>query len=75
MKEQSWSIHAEFVILLVTLIGGFYLLDGKIERQGERQGARTDRLYEMFCSVQSQMKDELIEIRKDMYESKRASKE
>lgn len=74
MKEQSWSIHAEFVILLVTLIGGFYLLDGKIERQGERQGERTDKLYEMFCSLQSQMKDEIIEIRKDMYESRRNQK-
>ena len=74
MKEQSWSIHAEFVILLVTLIGGFYLLDGKIERQGERQGERTDKLYEMFCSLQSQMKDEIIEIRKDMYDSKRECK-
>lgn len=74
MKEPSWSIHAEFVILLVTLIGGFYLLDGKIERQGERQGERTDKLYEMFCSLQSQMKDEIIEIRKDMYDSKRECK-
>jgi hypothetical protein len=47
MKEQSWSIHAEFVVLLVTLIGGFYLLDGKIERQS----ARTDKLYEMFIDL------------------------
>ena len=48
MEEQKhWSIHAEFVVLLVTLIGGFYLLDGKIDRQGER----TDKLYEMFIDL------------------------
>lgn len=49
-KTNSWTNHAEFVVLLITLLGGFYLLDGKIERQGER----TDKLYEMFCEVQKQ---------------------
>lgn len=47
MENKNWSIHAEFIILLVTLLGGFYLLDGKIERQS----LRTDRLYEMFIEV------------------------
>jgi hypothetical protein len=46
-EEKHWSIHAEFVILLITLIGGFYLLDQKIERQS----CRTDRLYEMFIDL------------------------
>jgi hypothetical protein len=46
-ESKSWSIHAEFIILLVTLLGGFYILDGKIERQGDR----TDRLYEMFIDL------------------------
>ncbi len=56
--DRGWASHAEFVVLLLTLIGGFYLLDGKIERQAERtdrlyesQSARTDRLYEMFIEV------------------------
>lgn len=44
---KHWTIHAEFVVLLITLIGGFYLLDGKIERQGQR----TDKLYEMFIDL------------------------
>jgi len=39
--------HVEFIVLLITLIGGFYLLDGKIERQS----SRTDRLYEMFIDL------------------------
>ena len=33
--------------LMFTLIGGFYILDAKIERQGER----TDKLYEMFIDL------------------------
>lgn len=47
MENKSWTSHAEFVVLLITLIGGFYLLDGKIERQS----GRTDKLYEMFIDL------------------------
>jgi|SRR5215831_4062310 len=36
--------HTEFVVTFVTLLGGFYLLHGKIEHQCER----TDRLYELY---------------------------
>ena len=46
-SSKSWTTHVEFVVLLVTLIGGFYLLDGKIENQSHR----TDRLYEMFIDL------------------------
>lgn len=45
--EKNWASHIEFMVLLITLIGGFYLLDGKIERQS----ARTDKLYEMFIDL------------------------
>ena len=54
MKDKNWFIHVEWVVVLITLLGGFYTLDGKIERQDmkiERQGARTDRLYEMFIEL------------------------
>jgi hypothetical protein len=51
--EKNWSIHGEFIVLLVTLIGGFYLLDGKIERQSKR----TDRLYEMYVDTQKEIKN------------------
>lgn len=47
MENKNWFVHVEWVVVLVTLLGGFYLLDGKIERQG----ARTDRLYEMFIDL------------------------
>ena len=52
-ESKTFTSHVEFVVLLITLIGGFYLLDGKIERQGER----TDKLYEMFVQVQHEIKD------------------
>lgn len=52
-KKKDWFIHAEFVVLFVTLIGGFYLIDSKIERQGYR----TDKLYEMYCQMQKEIKD------------------
>ncbi len=53
MKDNTqWTIHAEFVVLLITLLGGFYLLDGKIERQSQR----TDRLYEMFIDIVKERK-------------------
>ena len=45
--KKHWTTHLEFAVLLITLIAGFYLLDGKIERQG----SRTDRLYEMFVDL------------------------
>ena len=48
---ENWSIHVEFLVLLVTLIGGFYLLDGKIERGLQIQSARSDRLYEMYIDL------------------------
>jgi len=47
MEKVNWTTHAEFIVLLITLIGGFYLLDGKIDRQSQR----TDRLYEMFIDL------------------------
>lgn len=46
-NSKHWSSHLEFMVLLITLLGGFYILDGKIERQS----SRTDRLYEMFIEV------------------------
>lgn len=53
MENRNWFVHIEWVVVLVTLLGGFYLLDGKIERQGQR----TDRLYEMWCETQKDIRD------------------
>lgn len=56
-EAKNWIMHLEFMVLLVTLLGTFYLLDGKIERQS----ARTDRLYEMWCETQKEIKQLYID--------------
>lgn len=58
METKNWFVHVEWVVVLVTLLGGFYLLDGKIERQGQR----TDRLYEMFVDVQNEIKNLTVKV-------------
>jgi len=47
MEQKSWFVHIEFAVLLIVLIGGFYTIDAKIEKQS----SRTDRLYEMFIDL------------------------
>lgn len=53
MEAKGWFVHVEWVVVLITLLGGFYMLDGKIERQGER----TDKLYEMFVDNLKELKE------------------
>lgn len=57
-QARSWTQHVEFLVLLVTMIGGVYAIDGKIERQDSKiehqiaaQSQRTDKLYEMFVEL------------------------
>ena len=54
MTDKSWISHVEWAVMMVTIIGAFYLFDGKIERQA----ARTDRLYEMFVDLLKEMNHE-----------------
>ena len=49
---MNWVPHAEFFALLMTLLGGFFLIDCKIEKQS----SRTDRLYEMFIELLKEKK-------------------
>lgn len=74
MENRNWFVHVEWVVVLVTLLGGFYMLDGKIERSTQAQSARTDKLYEMFCDVQKQLKDELLLMKKEQYEFMKENK-
>jgi len=54
MKEwEEIARHSEFVILFLTLVGGFYLLDGKIETQSQR----ADKLYEIYTDIQKDVYD------------------
>lgn len=45
--KKDIVLHMEFLAILVALIGGLYLIDGKVERQGERLGGRIDRTIEL----------------------------
>lgn len=49
---MEWARHIEFFVLLITLLGGFYTLDSKIDKQS----SRTDRLYEMFIDLLKEKK-------------------
>lgn len=63
-KEKNWFVHAEFVVLMISLLGGFMLLDGKIERQIQR----SDRLYEMYCDSNKQWAEARAEWDKKFYD-------
>ena len=67
MKDMT--THIEFLVLLITLLGGFYNLDGKIERQGNRidqQGNRIDHQYQIWVSTQK----EILDTQKQIYQLK-----
>lgn len=52
-EKNNWFSHVEWVVTIITLLGGFYLLDAKIERQMER----CDKLYEIWCTNVKEMSE------------------
>ena len=50
MKEK-WSMHIEWAVLMITIIGSVYVIDTRFEGRIQRSEARTDRLYEMFIDL------------------------
>ncbi len=48
-KENNWFVHVEWGVVFIISVVGFYLLNEKMERQGQR----TDKIYEMFCTMQT----------------------
>lgn len=63
MENRNWFVHAEWVVVFVTLMGGFYTIDNKIESQIHSireeilaQSQRTDKLYEMFIDLVKETK-------------------
>lgn len=62
MENKNWFVHVEWVVVLITLLGGFYMLDGKIDRQSER----TDRLYEMYCAAQKDNSEKFYDLLKEI---------
>lgn len=58
MENKNWFVHVEWVVVLITLLGGFYTIDSKIDCQIisvreeiSAQAQRTDKLYEMFIDL------------------------
>ena len=54
MKENHWSIHIEFLVIFVTLLGGYFMIKQDIECQTARidqVNLRTDQLYTMFIDL------------------------
>lgn len=62
MKEKSWTSHLEFLVILTTLIGGFYTLDTKIERNDNR----IDQTYCMWAQTQQEIKQQHIDFHKEL---------
>lgn len=54
MKAENWSIHAEFIVIFITLLGGYFMIEQQISTQTARIdqiNTRTDLLYQMFIDV------------------------
>jgi hypothetical protein len=52
--EKNWSVHAEFIIIFFTLLGGYFMIQQDIASQTARidqVNTRTDQLYQMFCDL------------------------
>ncbi len=52
--SKQWSIHAEFLIIFITLLGGYYMITQQIDAQAcriDQANARTDQLYTMFIDL------------------------
>ncbi len=55
---KSWVSHAEFVITLLTMLGGVLYINStncaqisEVRQEVAAQAQRTDRLYEMFIDL------------------------
>lgn len=63
-NNESRAVHRtviiEWITILAAVLGCFGILYGRInslESQISLQGARTDKLYELFVTVQNEIKD------------------
>jgi hypothetical protein len=62
--EKTWISHVEWIVMMVTLVGGFYLVfsqtcaqSARIDRIYETSAENCDRYYRMFYDMQSEIKD------------------
>lgn len=56
-NQKSWGAHIEFAVLLITLLGGFYMINAKCERAHDR----IDKQYEIWVETQKEIKQIYID--------------
>jgi hypothetical protein len=56
------------IAVMATVIATGYYIHREIQMDMRAAGARTDRVDEMFCDLQKQMKDEMITIKQEQYD-------
>jgi hypothetical protein len=69
---MDWT---QSISVMATVIATGYYIHREIQADMRSANARTDRLYEMFCDLQKQTKDELISMKKEQYEFMRENKQ
>lgn len=71
LASMNWQ-----TIIAMFAIGWFFTKDIrdtliKLDDDIRNQGKRTDRLYEMFCDLQNQMKNEMYDMKKELVQMRR----
>jgi hypothetical protein len=54
MEKSHWSVHVEFIVIFITLLGGYYFIQKDVSAQTARidqVNCRTDQLYQMFIEL------------------------
>lgn len=57
MEAKNFSTHAEFVVILVTLIGGYVMIDSKIDQQVGRIDQVNARMDQFIMMWHEEVKD------------------
>jgi hypothetical protein len=57
MENKSWINHLEWAVVLVTLIGGFYAMDARIDAGNARADAINARFDQFMFAWQQESKD------------------
>lgn len=68
LENLNWPTMAAMFIITWYFTRDIKASVEKLENDMREQGKRTDKLYEMFCDLQKQMKDEIISMKKEQYD-------
>jgi hypothetical protein len=52
-NKSSWITNGLLIVEIIAMVTIFFNIQGQIQNQGER----SDKLYEMFVTVQNEIKD------------------